>query len=267
MHLLGSMDFFERLMNVTKPRLRKTPSLESAEPVSEMGWQPLRPRTLVDAVIDEVVAAAASSRILPGDRIVESDLAQGLGISRVPVREALRILESQGLVVNEPYKGIRLRNVTQERIDHLIEARVALETTAAVRAVVAGRNDRKAVEVLNRHIDELELMGARQDAYGFANADTNFHRALCQFSRNEVVCDLWEMLSRQLTIIVGLSTLGKAMADIVGEHRKLVSVFASGDVEGMTKALDEHINVQTHAVDFLGIIERRRAERASVDKS
>ena len=65
-------------------------------------------------------------------------------------------------------------------------------------------------KILNRHVDELELMGARQDAYGFASADTAFHRALCQFSGNEVLCDLWEMLSRQLTIIVGLSTSGKA---------------------------------------------------------
>ena len=121
-----------------------------------------------------------------------------------------------------------MRSVTQERIDHLIEARVALETTAAVRAIVAGHNGSEAVKILNRHVDELELMGARQDAYGFASADTDFHRALCQFSGNEVVCDLWEMLSRQLTIIVGLSTLGKAMADIVEEHRKLVNVFALG---------------------------------------
>src|SRR6478672_8535168 len=161
-------------MMATKTRLQKRDVLDP-EPIAEKGWQPLRPRTLVDAVIDEVVAAAASSRILPGDRIVESELAQGLGVSRVPVREALRILESQGLVVNEPYKGIRLRTVTQERIDHLIDARVALETTAAVRAIVAGRNDTKAVQILNRHVDELELMGARQDAYGFASADTDFH--------------------------------------------------------------------------------------------
>ncbi|MGO4570566.1 GntR family transcriptional regulator [Microvirga sp. 2TAF3] len=226
----------------------------------------MKPRTLVDAVIDEIVAAAASSRILPGDRIVEAELAQGLGISRVPVREALRILESQGLVVNEPYKGIRLRSVTQERIDHLIEARVALETAAATRAIVAGRNGKREVQLLHRHVDELELMGARGDAYGFANADTSFHRALCQLSGNEVICDLWEMLSRQLTIIVGLSTLGKRMADIVEEHRTLVRVFGTGNLERMTKALDDHINVQTHAVDFLGLIAQRRSEREAERK-
>jgi DNA-binding GntR family transcriptional regulator len=113
-------------MTRTKPSLREALSSQRAEAPPQNAWRPLKPRTLVDLVIDEIVAAAASSRILPGDRIVEAELAQGLGISRVPVREALRILESQGLVVNEPYKGIRLRTVTQERIDHLIEARVAL---------------------------------------------------------------------------------------------------------------------------------------------
>jgi DNA-binding GntR family transcriptional regulator len=254
-------------MTRTKPSLREALSSQRAEAPPQNAWRPLKPRTLVDLVIDEIVAAAASSRILPGDRIVEAELAQGLGISRVPVREALRILESQGLVVNEPYKGIRLRTVTQERIDHLIEARVALETAAATRAIMAGRNAEQEVQLLNRHIDELELMGARGDAYGLANADAAFHRALCQFSGNEVLCDLWEMLSRQLTIIVGLSTLGKSMADIVQEHRTLVRVFTTGDLKAMTKALDEHINIQTHAVDFLGLIARRRAKRDMADNT
>ena len=90
--------------------------------------------------------------------------------------------------------------------------------------------------------------------------------ALLQFGGNEVVCDLWERLSRQLTIIFGLSTFGKAMADIVDEHRKLVNVFAPAS-HGMAQALDEHINVQTHAVDFLAIIERRRAERDAPDRA
>jgi DNA-binding GntR family transcriptional regulator len=252
-------------MTKTKPISREAPIQQPAEAPPQNGWRPLKPRTLVDMVIDEIVAAASSSRILPGDRIVEAELAQGLGISRVPVREALRILESQGLVVNEPYKGIRLRTVTQERIDHLIEARVALETAAAARAIMAGRNGKREVQLLHHHINELELMGARGDVYGLANADTAFHRVLCQFSGNEVICDLWEMLSRQLTIIVGLSTLGKNMADIVQEHRTLVRVFEGGDLKAMTKALDDHINLQTHAVDFISLIARRRAERESAD--
>jgi DNA-binding GntR family transcriptional regulator len=223
-------------------------------------WRPLRPRTLVDMVIDAIMAAAARGVLLPGDRVVESELGQKLGVSRVPVREALRILESQGVVVNEPYKGIRLTPYTPERLDNVIEARVALETSAACRAIRLGRNDSGGLALLERCIEELELMRVRSDAYGFASADTDFHRALLSLSGNDVLCGLWEGLARQVTIFFGLSTLDKSMAAIVDEHRALLRAFRSGDPQAMARALDEHISVQTHAVDYLGIIARRRAE-------
>lgn len=225
------------------------------------GWRRLRPSTLVDKVIEEVIAAAARGVVLPGDRIVESEVAERLGISRVPVREALRLLESQGVVVNTPYKGIRLTPVTPERIDHLIEARIALETAAATRAIRDGRNGRADEAALALCIDELELMAVRRDAYGFATADTSFHRALCRAGGNQVISDLWETLSRQMTIIFGLSTQHKPMDAIIEEHRVLLRVFRSGDVQAMAAEIEDHILVQTRAVDFDTIIARRRTER------
>jgi DNA-binding GntR family transcriptional regulator len=227
---------------------------------AEEGWQPLRPRTLVDLAIEAIMAGAVRGLVLPGDRIVESDIAQRLGVSRVPVREALRILESQGIVINEPYKGIRLTPFTPERLDQVIETRVALEVSAASRAIRLGRNDETGIMALQRCINELELMQARGDAYGFASADTGFHRTLLGLSGNNVLCGLWEGLSRQLTIFFGLSTLGKPMSEIVNEHRTLITVFHSGDPAAMGQALGDHISVQTHAVDYAGIIARRRAE-------
>jgi DNA-binding GntR family transcriptional regulator len=229
----------------------------------EVGWQRLRPRTLVDKVIDAVIAGAARGLVLPGDRIIETEIAQRLGISRVPVREALRILESQGVVINEPYKGIRLTPVTPQRVDDLIEARIALETTAATRAIRNGRNGSDEMAVLKRIVDELELMSVRQDAYGFAQADASFHRTMVGFSGNAVLSELWETLSRQLTIIFGLSTFGKAMPEIVEEHRVLMAVLLSGDVDAIARELDDHISVQTHLVDLTSIVDRRRSQRAT----
>jgi DNA-binding GntR family transcriptional regulator len=214
---------------------------------------------MVDHAVEAIMAGAARGLILPGDRIVESDLAKVLATSRVPIREALRILESQGVVTSEPYKGIRLMNVSRERLDHVLEVRVMLETLAARRAIAAGRNDREGLLRLRVIVDELELMTTRGDAYGFANADTAFHRVLCSLGGNEVVLTLWESLSRQLTIIFGLSTLGKRMAEIVEEHRRLIAVFASGDADAMQRELEEHILVQVGAVDFDRIITERRA--------
>jgi DNA-binding GntR family transcriptional regulator len=231
-----------------------------APPDAPQTFVKLQPRTLVHQVIDALVAGASEGIILPGDRIIETELALQLGVSRVPVREALRVLESQGIVVNEPYKGIRLTPVTPERIDQLIEVRVALETTAAVRAMRLGRNDAAHVAVLETIVQEMDTMAARNDIFGFATADTNFHRSLLGFAGNSVLSDMWEMLARQMTIIFGLSTLGKPMVAIVQEHRTLIDVFRSGDAQDMAREINEHIDVEIHKVDLEKIIARRRSQ-------
>ena len=223
----------------------------------------LQPRTLVHQVIDALVAGASEGLILPGDRIIEAELALQLGVSRVPVREALRVLESQGIVINEPYKGIRLTPVSPERIDQLIEVRVALETTAATRSIRLGLNDGPHLAGLEAIVQEMDNMAARNDVFGFATADTTFHRTLCGFAGNAVLCDMWEMLARQMTIIFGLSALGKPMADIVEEHRRLIEVFRSGDVADMAREINDHIDVQIHKVDLENIIAKRRSETSA----
>jgi DNA-binding GntR family transcriptional regulator len=229
-------------------------------------WQPLQPQTLVDLVIDAIVPAAAAGAILPGDRIVESDLAKKLGVSRVPVREALRLLESQGIVVNEPYKGIRLRPISNQRVHDLIEARAALEQSAVARALAAGRNKAADLAPLREAVAEMDLMAARGDAYGLALADMRFHRALCQLSGNSVTLDLWDTLSRQFIIIFGLATLSKPMSSIVDEHHEMVAALESGDLARIAKTLGEHITVMNDAVDYESVVARRRAERGERTK-
>lgn len=233
---------------------------DSAPAATPQTFLKLQPRTLVHQVIDALVAGASEGLILPGDRIIETDLAEQLGVSRVPVREALRVLESQGIVVNEPYKGIRLTPVTPERIDQLVEVRVALETTAALRAIRLKRNDAPHAQALESIVREMEDMAARNDVFGFASADTTFHRSLCAYAGNDVLSGMWEMLARQMTIIFGLSTLGKPMTDIVQEHWELVRVFRSGKVGDMKRAISDHIDVEIHKVDLEKIIAERRAE-------
>jgi len=219
-----------------------------------------QPRTLVDQAVDAIIAGASRGVILPGDRIVEADVAQALGISRVPVREALRVLESQGVVTSERYKGISLMPVTRERLEEVLEARVALETMAARRAINAGNNTPDATAGLERALDELKLMSARNDTYGFATADTAFHRELCRLGGSAVICTLWESLARQLTIIFGLSTFGKPMPAIVEEHRLLIDVLCSGDVRATEREVEDHILTQARAVDYDRIIAERRGQ-------
>ena len=229
---------------------------------SPAAWARLKPRTLVERVIDALMAGAAQGLILSGDRLIETEIAQNLGVSRVPVREALRVLESQGVVVNEPYRGIRLMSVTAERIDHIIEVRLSLETTAASSAIRQGRNRAADGSGMDRLIDEMSRHAEANDLYRFAIADTAFHRVMCGLAGNPVLMSLWDMLARQMTIIFGLAALGKPVGRIIEEHRTLLAVFHSGDIEATARAIEDHISVQTHAVDFDAIIARRRREVA-----
>src|SRR5262249_15613499 len=151
-------------------RAPASPSLNGDKP----GWQLLRPQTLVDRAAEAIIAGAAAGVVLPGDRIVEAEVARSLGISRVPVREAPRVLESQGLVVNERYKGVRLMDVTPERLRQVLDVRVALEK-AAVRTWLDRGSAAAGLERLARCLEDMQRLAVDSDAYGFVNADTTFH--------------------------------------------------------------------------------------------
>lgn len=232
--------------------------------VGAVRWQRLHPRTLVDQAVEAIVAGAARGLILPGDRIVEANIARALGISRVPVREALRLLESQGVVASTPYRGIRLMDVSRQRIEEVVDVRIALEVRAALAALRHGRNQGEGFARLEHALAELSLMAARRDAYGLAAADTEFHRTLCGLGGNDVLCMLWESLARQLTVIVGLSTLGKSMRRIVTEHQALLEVFGRGQPAELEQALEEHIGWQNRQMDYQRLVAERRGKRRPV---
>jgi DNA-binding GntR family transcriptional regulator len=231
-------------------------------PLPADDWQPERPRTLVDHALDIIMSAAARGLILPGERLTEKELGELLNMSRVPIREALRILESQGVVTNEPYKGIRLMQIDKQTLDNVLDVRATLETLAATRAIQRGHNTGRHLARLESAINEMGLMKDRGDSYGFASADTAFHRTLCELADNPTLLALWQSISRQLTVIFGLSTLGKSMDEIIEEHRTLVSIFALGHTAATEAAIREHVLTQPFEIDFDAIIKQRRAVKA-----
>ncbi|WP_313374784.1 GntR family transcriptional regulator [Pantoea sp. CTOTU50773] len=246
-----------------------TPSRKSSAPLAQEAasdghWQAARPRTLVDHAVDAILSAASRGLILPGDRVAEPDLVAKLGMSRVPIREALRILESQGIVTSEPYKGIRLMEISHQRLEQIIDVRIPLETLACRRAIEAGRNGAEQLNQLYQGVAQMQTMMQNDDVYGFASADTDFHRTLCSFAHNPVLSNLWESIARQLTVIFGLSTMGKSMSDIIEEHQRLINVFAEGDIAQMTDEIENHIRIQALDVDYETLITQRRQQRSAV---
>jgi len=219
---------------------------------------PLAPTTLVEQVADAIVEAAAQGHFLPGDRIVEAEIARRLEVSRVPVREALRLLESQGIVVNTPYRGMRLMDVSTDRLEKILEVRLALERLAAQRVLEKARATPSLLEPLARIVGEMGEAARTGNGYQVAFLDTAFHRELCALSGNEILVQTWEPLWRQLTIIFGLSTLQKGLEPIVEEHVDLLAALRAGDRAELERLMDVHILEYTRALDYEGFVARLR---------
>ena len=220
---------------------------------------PVQARTMVEQAAEAVVAAAARGSFLPGDRLVEAEIARDLGISRVPVREALRLLESQGIVVSTPYKGMRLMRVTNRGVAELMRVRAALEALA-LREVLAGGTAEVKLAGLQFAATEYAAAVSRGDPATILAADEAFHAELCRASGNTVLVGLWMGLARQLAVIWGLGHDARAASLIAEEHAAILRAITAADLPAATAALHAHLSWH-EGFDFEGTVSARRNGR------
>jgi DNA-binding GntR family transcriptional regulator len=213
---------------------------------------------MVEQAAEAIVAAAARGIFLPGDRLVEAEIARDLGISRVPVREALRLLESQGIVVSTPYKGMRLMQVTNAGVAALMRVRLALETLAVQEALRAlGGPERFAT--LNHAAASYALAVRLGDPAPIVLADEAFHAELCRVSGNLVLLALWQGLARQLAVVWGLAHQSRPRPETVAEHHALITALEDGDEALALGALGRHVNWHL-GFDFEAVLAGRRRQ-------
>lgn len=235
------------------------PAAAGSAPKSRLaGLTPLVAKSLVNQVVDAIVEAAAKGVFLPGDRLVEAELARSLNVSRIPVREALRLLESQGVVVSERYRGMSLMSVDIDRLEKILKVRLALEKLAGAEVMALLKTNPKALAPLEKVLAEMHKAGRADDGFRVASLDTEFHQVLCGLSGNEVLEKTFEPLSRQLTIIFGLSTMKKGVQSIVEEHDEVLEVLRAGDQAAFDKLMQVHILDYSRAVDYEHLVEQLR---------
>ncbi|MCL4188017.1 MAG: GntR family transcriptional regulator [Rhodobacteraceae bacterium] len=235
------------------------PASPTSPPRAGLGrLAPLAARTLVDQVVDAIVEATARGVFLPGDRIVEAEVARSLNVSRIPVREALRLLESQGVVVSERYRGMRLMSVDIDRLEKILKVRLALEKLAGAEVMARAAAGPAVLAPLEEVLARMHAAADAEDGFGVAHLDTEFHRCLCRLSGNDVLVQSWEPLSRQLTIIFGLATLKKTLKGIVEEHDAVIAALRAGDAAGFDRLMEVHILEYSRAVDYEKLVEQLR---------
>src|SRR6056297_93378 len=173
----------------------------------------------------------------PGDRLTETDLAERLGLSRTPVREAIRQLESDGVVTHVARVGAVVRTLDYAEITELYEMRTVLEGTAARFAARAA----SVVEVAELEAINAEMRAA-DDAPKLYEANRQFHTVLLNAARNRFLVKSVEAVQKTL-LILGPSTMEETSraAEAIREHDRLIAALHGRDGGDAEAAMREHI--------------------------
>ena len=190
------------------------------------------------AAYDALVAAIRTGTYAPGDRLREEDVADRLSLSRTPVREALRRLESDGIVEHRPRIGAVVRKIDHAEIVELYEMRVVLERTAAELATRHGSAaEFDTLDALNN-----DLAAERDNPARAAAINQEFHRGLYLACRNRFLLEAARALNNSL-LLLGPTTFSDAtrLDTVVAQHQRIVEALRSGDARAAGDAAAEHL--------------------------
>ncbi len=192
-------------------------------------------------VTDVIRAAIVSGRLQPGERLIETELAERLGISRAPVREALRDLEHQGLVISRPYKATEILGVTQTEIEEiLVPIRLTLERFAFREA--ASRLTEDDVRQLERHIRMMRVAGEMGDSETLADADVAFHELVVVRAGQPHCEQLWRTIEPRVRgYFLRDAPAHHDPRAVANQHQDLLDALLSGDDQKVVEEVERHI--------------------------
>lgn len=190
------------------------------------------------AIIDVVRRGILDGTYKAGERLVEDRLAQELGVSRIPVREALRGLASEGLVEIAPHRGATVAAVSRELATEMIEVRAALEGLNA--GLAARRHSPDIVAALQAVLAKGNAVASRATAAELTELNGRFHDLLAQAAGNSVLGDMVRGLrDRTARLFVGMSS-GRAR-ETWEEHSGILRAVVAGDEELASLLAKRHV--------------------------
>ena len=199
-------------------------------PLSEPMFLEVRGEPLSGLVLRAMREAIIDGRMSPGDAVNEVELAKQFGVSRAPIREAIRQLESEGLVVRVAYRGTVVSPLTAKNIAELQGFRRLLETHAAM-AVIENGTDQD-IEELAGVVTEMERAASRGDINGVNAADVRFHTLILETAQNDLLLEVWKTYVQRIRRALALRNgLNSDLENIVGMHRDLLDAFRARDVD------------------------------------
>lgn len=206
---------------------------------SESVVSEVRPTPLSEAAVEELREAIVEGRLAPNTPIREVAIARQLGISRAPLREALRQLMREGLVLHVPYRGTIVAPLTARMIEELRSMRRLLEEYAAERLIALASDEQ--ILALAALADEMERRAVAGDIAGLNLTDLQFHQRLIELSDHHMLLSIWQTYMQQIRRILALrNRANHDPLSIVKMHHDLVDALRARDMDQVRRCYDAH---------------------------
>lgn len=202
---------------------------------------------LRDIVFQTLRNAILTGELEPGERLMETQLGEKLGVSRTPIREAIRKLELEGLVIMVPRKGAQVAPFTEKDIIDVLEVRASLEALAA--RLACKRMDDRAFLRLQLVITEYEYALRDGDIETMIEKDVEFHETIFNASQNDRLIQLFSSMGEQIqryrvTYFKNVTESERVLA----EHNALLDALKARNEELAASLATEHIHTQCYSI-------------------
>lgn len=237
------------------------PAVEEAAEVAETRWGAPRTHTaLRDVAIRFLRRKILSGGLPPGARLNEVDLAEEIGISKTPIREAILDLARTGLVTINPYRGASVLTLDRSLIQAVYDARLVIEE-AAVRRAVPRLTDADLTD-LERHLDAVGEAVAAGDEFLASQEDIAFHTLLYDRAEHSVLLEMWELIKWRVRFFLMhyRARLRPTPLRARERHLPLLRALRSRDVEAAAMAAREHVTSGT-LLEMFETVPQREAAR------
>jgi DNA-binding GntR family transcriptional regulator len=196
--------------------------------------------TLPGQVANQIREAIKSGKLKPGDRLIETVLAREMNIGRNAVREAIRYIEKEGLIVTIPFKGAQVVEMSKNDLKDIYDVRNALETLAL--NTLAMKIDNEKTRVLDAVVKEMKAVSKKGNLKAIIDVDLKFHRTLCELAENKVLLEAWSAISNRLRAFIanGDGLYGEDTPEVtLGTHYPVVDAIKNSDFKLAVRILNE----------------------------
>jgi DNA-binding GntR family transcriptional regulator len=229
-----------RATNLVDSRQNVSDRCAAMQDDSLSDYKVLEPQSLMAGVAAELRARIHSGRLKPGDRLVEWNLASHMGISRAPVREALRQLEFEGLVASRPRRGYVVRDHSPAELFEIYDLRALLEPTLARQAALHVNSAQ--LGDIHAALDRMRLGAANNDVTAVVAADREFHAVIGRMAQRPLTAHIFVLLNdqvRRFTLLMNQSYTDFGV--LIAEHEAIVAAIAEGDAERAANEMRAHL--------------------------